>query len=60
MHIWKTLDEIERIISDSKSQIDKLELQIHLAEGYKEALNSYHSGKRIGDRTLEFSENGVG
>ena len=60
MHIWKTSEEVEEIITASKARIKELEMIIHLSEGYKEALDSYHKGKRIGDRTLEYSENGIG
>ena len=33
-----TLEEIDKIISDLRNQIPNLQMQLHQAEGYKQAL----------------------
>ena len=33
-----TLDEVEKIIQDLRQQIPHLQMQLHQAEGYKQAL----------------------
>ena len=33
-----TLEEVEKIINDLRQQIPNLQLQLHQAEGYKQAL----------------------
>ena len=33
-----TLEEIDKIISDLRNQIPSLQMQLHQAEGYKQAL----------------------
>ena len=33
-----TLEEIEKIITDLRQQIPQLQMQLHQAEGYKQAL----------------------
>ena len=40
-----TLEEIEKIINDLRQQIPNLQMQLHQAEGYKQALVDLEKGK---------------
>ena len=40
-----TLDEIDKIINDLRQQIPSLQMQLHQAEGYKQALVDMEKGK---------------
>ena len=40
-----TLEEVEKIIQDLRQQIPSLQMQLHQAEGYKQALVDLEKGK---------------
>ena len=40
-----TLEEIDKIIQDLRNQIPNLQMQLHQAEGYKQALVDLEKGK---------------
>ena len=40
-----TLEEVEKIIQDLRQQIPNLQMQLHQAEGYKQALVDLEKGK---------------
>tara|TARA_Y100000296_G_C4998070_1_gene168740 strand:- start:105 stop:242 length:138 start_codon:yes stop_codon:yes gene_type:complete len=40
-----TLEEIEKIIQDLRQQIPNLQMQLHQAEGYKQALKDLEKDK---------------
>jgi len=40
-----TLEEVEKIINDLRNQIPSLQIQLHQAEGYKQALVDLEKGK---------------
>ena len=40
-----TLEEVEKIINDLRQQIPSLQIQLHQAEGYKQALVDLEKGK---------------
>ena len=40
-----TLEEIEKIIQDLRNQIPNLQMQLHQAEGYRQALVDLEKGK---------------
>ena len=40
-----TLEEVEKIIQDLRNQIPSLQMQLHQAEGYKQALVDLEKGK---------------
>tara|TARA_Y100000310_G_scaffold131850_1_gene130971 strand:- start:41 stop:190 length:150 start_codon:yes stop_codon:yes gene_type:complete len=40
-----TLEEVDKIIQDLRQQIPNLQMQLHQAEGYKQALVDLEKGK---------------
>ena len=40
-----TIEEVDKIISDLRNQIPNLTMQLHQAEGYKQALVDLEKGK---------------
>ena len=40
-----TLEEVEKIIGELRQQIPNLQIQLHQAEGYKQALVDMEKGK---------------
>ena len=40
-----TLEEVDKIIQDLRQQIPSLQMQLHQAEGYKQALVDLEKGK---------------
>ena len=40
-----TLEEVDKIIQDFLQQIPKMQMQLHQAEGYKQALVDLEKGK---------------
>ena len=40
-----TLEEVEKIINDLRQQIPNMQMQLHQAEGYKQALVDMEKGK---------------
>ena len=44
-----TLEEVEKIIQDLRQQIPSLQMQLHQAEGYKQALVDLEKGKEEKD-----------
>ena len=46
-----TLEEIEKIIQDLRNQIPNLQMQLHQAEGYKQALVDLEKEKETKPKT---------
>ena len=46
-----TIEEIEKIIVDLRNQIPSLQMQLHQAEGYKQALMDMEKEKEEKDKT---------
>ncbi len=40
-----TLEEVDKIINDLRNQIPSMQMQLHQAEGYKQALVDLEKGK---------------
>ena len=40
-----TIEEVDKIISDLRQQIPSMQIQLHQAEGYKQALVDSEKGK---------------
>ena len=48
-----TIEEVDKIISDLRNQIPSLQMQLHQAEGYKQALVDLEKGKEEKDTKLK-------
>ena len=46
-----TIEEIDKIILDLRNQIPNLQMQLHQAEGYKQALMDMEKEKEEKDKT---------
>ena len=44
-----TIEEVDKIISDLRQQIPSMQMQLHQAEGYKQALVDLEKGKEEKD-----------
>ena len=44
-----TIEEVDKIISDLRNQIPSMQMQLHQAEGYKQALVDLEKGKEEKD-----------
>ena len=42
-----TIEEVDKIINDLRNQIPSMQMQLHQAEGYKQALVDLEKGKEI-------------
>ena len=40
-----TLEEVDKVINDLRNQIPSMQMQLHQAEGYKQALVDLEKGK---------------
>ena len=47
-----TLEEVDKIINDLRQQIPNLQMQLHQAEGYKQALVDLEKEKEINSEVL--------
>ena len=46
-----TIEEVDKIIQDLRQQIPNLQMQLHQAEGYKQALMDMEKEKEEKDKT---------
>ena len=44
-----TIEEVDKIINDLRNQIPSMQMQLHQAEGYKQALVDLEKGKEEKD-----------
>ena len=44
-----TIEEVDKIINDLRNQIPNMQMQLHQAEGYKQALVDLEKGKEEKD-----------